>query len=85
LSTRLDAARSSEAKLRADASFKKEERARDGASAMTEYLENARLTREKTARLRLLRLAKEEADRQAEPAKNTAVEKRAAKVTKSAK
>jgi hypothetical protein len=49
------------ARNRAEASFKKEERAKDGAAAMTEYLANNRATREKTARLRALRLAKERA------------------------
>jgi hypothetical protein len=47
------------ARTRAEAIFKKEERAKDGAAAMTEYLANNRATREKTARLRALRLAKE--------------------------
>jgi hypothetical protein len=41
----------------------KEERARDGAKAMAEYLAKGRAVREKTARLRALRLAKEEAER----------------------
>jgi hypothetical protein len=54
-----------EARARADASFSKEERAKDGAKAMTEYLDNARLVRERTERLRALRLAKEAADRKA--------------------
>ena len=56
-------ARPDEARARAEANFKKEERARDGAKAMTEYLENSRLVREKTERLRALRLAKEAAER----------------------
>ena len=43
----------------AEAVFKKEERTRDGRAAMTEYETEARATREKTARLKALRLAKE--------------------------
>ena len=52
---------SDEARARAEASFKKKERAKDGANAMTEYQANSRMVREKTARLRALRLAKEAA------------------------
>jgi hypothetical protein len=48
-----------DARARADANFKKEERAKEGAKAMTEYLANERSVREKTERLRALRLAKE--------------------------
>jgi hypothetical protein len=59
-------ARSTAARARAEASFKKEERAKDGALAMTEYLANARMVRERTERLRALRLAKEEADKDRE-------------------
>jgi hypothetical protein len=40
-------------------SFKQEARALDGREAMTEYEAQARATREKTARLKSLRLAKE--------------------------
>ena len=58
------AARSDEARARAEANFKKEERAKEGAKAMMEYQANSRLVREKTARLRALRLAKEAADRE---------------------
>jgi hypothetical protein len=47
---------------RAEASFKKEERAREGAKAMRDYEAEGRAIREKTARLRLLRLAKEAAE-----------------------
>jgi len=54
--------RPDEARARAEANFKKEERAREGAKAMLEYQENSRLVREKTARLRALRLAKEAAE-----------------------
>ncbi len=56
-------ARSTAARARAEASFKKEERAKDGALAMMEYLANARMVRERTERLRALRLAKEEAQK----------------------
>ena len=55
--------RTDEARARAEASFRKEERAKDGAMAMTEYQANIRLVREKTERLRALRLAKEATDR----------------------
>jgi hypothetical protein len=41
---------------RAEKIFKKEERARDGREAMTEYQAGARATREKTVRLKALRL-----------------------------
>jgi len=48
------------AKARAEASFKrKEEQAREGAKAWTEYQEQGRAEAEKTERLRALRLAKE--------------------------
>lgn len=55
--------KSDEARARAEANFKKEERAKDGAQAMMEYQANSRMVREKTARLRALRLAKEAADK----------------------
>jgi hypothetical protein len=63
---------------RAEASFKKEERAREGAKAMREYEAESRAVLEKTARLKALRLAKEAADREAEPPKKVS---RPAKVT----
>jgi hypothetical protein len=47
---------------RAEAAFKKEERARDGAKAMMEYEAKTRAVREKTARLRALRLAMQASD-----------------------
>jgi hypothetical protein len=47
---------------RAEAAFKKEERAGDGAKAMTEYEADTHAVREKTARLRALRLAKQALD-----------------------
>jgi hypothetical protein len=49
-------------KKRAEASFKKEERAREGAEAKLEYEAEDRAVGEKTARLRALRLAKEAAE-----------------------
>jgi hypothetical protein len=49
-------------KARAEAIFKKEERAREGAKAWTEHEAADRATLEKTARLRALRLAKESAE-----------------------
>jgi hypothetical protein len=56
----------SAARVRAEANFKKEERARDGAKAMTEYLDNGRAVRERMEKLRALRLAKEAADSKAQ-------------------
>jgi uncharacterized protein involved in exopolysaccharide biosynthesis len=53
--------RSNEARARAEASFRKEERAKEGAQAMMEYQANNRMIRERTARLKALRLAKEAA------------------------
>jgi len=57
LTSQLDVARA-----RAEASFKKQEQAKEGAEAMMEYQTKKRLEREKTERLRALRLAKEAAD-----------------------
>lgn len=50
-------------KKQADARFKKDERVRDGTKAMLEYESEGRVVREKTARLRALRLGKEAADK----------------------
>jgi hypothetical protein len=47
------------ARQRAEKIFKKEERARDGREAMTQYEAEARATREKTAHLKALRLDRE--------------------------
>jgi len=55
---------SDEARARAEASFRKEERAKDGAKPMTEYQANAQMVRERTERLKALRLAKEAADKE---------------------
>jgi hypothetical protein len=49
---------SDQARQRAGKSFKQKERARDGRKVMTEYEAQARTIREKTARLKALRLAK---------------------------
>ena len=59
MTTKSDAAR-----VRAEASFKKEERAKEGAKAMLEYQANSRMIRERTERLKALRLAKEAADKE---------------------
>ena len=49
---------------RAEASFRKEERAKESAKAMMEYQANSRMIREKMERLKALRLAKEAADKE---------------------
>jgi hypothetical protein len=54
---------SEQARARAEASFKKEERAKEGAKAMMEYQANGRIVREKMDRLRALRLGKAAADK----------------------
>jgi hypothetical protein len=54
---------SDEARARAEANFKKEERAKEGTKAMMEYQANGRMVREKTQRLKALRLAKEAAEK----------------------
>lgn len=61
MATKATEVRASETRTRAEASFKKEERARDGAKAMAEYQANAKLVRERMAQLRALRLAKGDA------------------------
>jgi hypothetical protein len=76
LATKASEARSSEAHARAEASFRKEERAKDGAKAMMEYQANGRAVREKMARLKALRLAKEAADKERELAGKVAQGKR---------
>jgi hypothetical protein len=50
-------------RARAEANFKKDVRAKEGATAMQEYQDNSRMVREKTERLKALRLAKEAADK----------------------
>jgi hypothetical protein len=70
-----------EAQARAEASFKRKElQARDGKLAMNEYNAAGNATREKTARLKALRLAKEAAELEAARTAPKAVAK-----TKSAK
>jgi hypothetical protein len=80
LATRASEARATETKARAEASFKKEERAKEGAKAMMEYQATGRVVREQMARLKALRLAKEAAEAAAEappqPAKKTPRTKR---------
>jgi hypothetical protein len=55
--------KSNDPRARAEASFRKEERAKEGAKAMMEYQADSRMVREKTERLKALRLAKEAADK----------------------
>ncbi|HEV2625266.1 MAG TPA: hypothetical protein VGV62_09145 [Xanthobacteraceae bacterium] len=50
---------SDQARKRAEKHFKKEERAQDGRQAMVEYKAHGLAVREKTARLKALRLADE--------------------------
>ena len=57
-------AKSNDARARAEASFRKEERAKEGAKAMMKYQADSRMVREKTDRLKALRLAKEAADKE---------------------
>ena len=59
MATRASEAGSSEARARAEANFKKEERAKEGAKAMTEYVANGKAVRERMAELKAMRLAKE--------------------------
>jgi len=58
------ATKPNEARARAEATFRKEERVKEGAKAMMEYQANSRMIREKTERLKALRLAKEAADKE---------------------
>ncbi len=51
-----------EARRRAEALFKKEQQLREAQQAMTEYQAGLRMMREKTARLRALRLARDAAN-----------------------
>ena len=73
---------------RADAQFKKMQRAEDGRKAMAEYESEQAAVRAKTERLRALRLARDaelEAAAKAAPAKPAAAKKRAVKKTASVK
>jgi hypothetical protein len=74
---------SKEARDRAEASFKKQEqRAREGAKAMADYEAEGRAMREKTARLKSLRMARQAAG-DTVPVKNApAVSEAAAGATK---
>ena len=55
---------SKETRDRAEASFKKQEqRAREGAKAMADYEAEGRAMREKTARLKSLRMARQAAEK----------------------
>jgi formate-dependent nitrite reductase cytochrome c552 subunit len=56
---------SKEAQHRAAAEFKKVQRAKEGAKAMSDYEAAGHAIREKTSKLRALRLAKEAADKEA--------------------
>ena len=60
-------------KRRAEARFRQEERALDGRKAMTEYEAQVLAIREKTARLKALRLAKEAQAQNEEPPPKTKV------------
>jgi hypothetical protein len=62
LSTNLD-----EAHRRAEPLFKKEQQLREGQQAMAEYQAKLDVMREKTARLRALRLARDAANQKARP------------------
>ena len=64
---------SDEARQRAEKSFKQEARALDGRKAMTEYEAQVLAIREKTARLRALRLATEAQAQNEEPPPKTKV------------
>ena len=60
------------AQERAEANFKKDQRARDGAKAMAEYEAAGVAMRKKTERLKALRLAKAAADQATETGKKPA-------------
>jgi hypothetical protein len=55
---------SDEAHRRAEAIFKKQQQVREGQQAMAEYQAQVDAMREKTARLRALRLARDAANKQ---------------------
>ena len=68
---------SNKAHDQAEASFKKQEhKAREGAKTMTDYEAVGRAVREKTARLKSLRLAKEAAEMEAAVKKEPATPKK---------
>ena len=66
---RTDNAEPNAVRARAEANFKKEERAKEGAKAMLEYEAGGREIRENMAKLKALRLAKQAADGAKEAAK----------------
>jgi hypothetical protein len=68
LADKASVAQATESRAKAEASFKKEERAREGAQAMLEYLASGRDARENMAKLKALRLAKEAAGEAAKEA-----------------
>ena len=77
---------SKDAQAKAEASFKrKADQARDGKLAAAEYEAAGRAMRERTAKLREQRLAKEAADREAETAKPAAKAKPTPKTKPAAK
>jgi hypothetical protein len=57
-----------EAHRRAEALFRKEQQSREAQQAMAEYQAELRAMREKTARLRVLRLARDAANQKTPPA-----------------
>ena len=70
------------AKAKAEASFKrKQEQARDGAIAMSEYIAEQAAIRARTERLRALRLAQETAQAAAQDAAPAKPKKKAARRT----
>jgi hypothetical protein len=58
---------SDQAYRRAEALFKKEQHGREGQQAMVEYEAKLEVMREKTARLRALRLARDAANKKTRP------------------
>jgi hypothetical protein len=64
---------SDEAHRRAEALFKREQQVREGQQAMAEYQAKLNAMREKTARLRALRLARDAANKTAPPANTKGV------------
>lgn len=60
-----------ETSRRAETLFKKEQQLREAEKAMAEYRAELQATRDKTARLRALRLAREAANQKLPPAKPT--------------
>jgi hypothetical protein len=64
---------SDEAHRRAEALFKKEQQLREGQQTMAEYQAELRAMREKTARLRALRLARDAANQKKPPANQKGV------------